>query len=155
MVRMRVGRLGLVAMTCALLLPLAARAQQASGIAGVVRDASGAVLPGATVEATSPALIEKVRTVVSDGEGRYNIVDLRPGSYTVTFTLEGFNTVRREGIELTAGFTAPVNAEMPVGTLAETITVSGSAPLVDTQNVRAQKTVEKSLLTCCRPVRSR
>ena len=93
MVRMRVGGLGLVALTCALLLPRAARAQQASGIAGVVRDASGAVLPGVTAEATSPALIEKVRTVVSDGEGRYNIVDLRPGSYVVTFTLAGFNTV--------------------------------------------------------------
>ena len=90
MVRMRVSSPGLVALTCALLLPWAAWAQQTSGIAGVVRDASGAVLPGATVEAASPALIEKVRTVVSDGEGRYNIVDVRPGSYVVTFTLEGF-----------------------------------------------------------------
>src|SRR2546425_10526229 len=81
-----------------LLWPALASAQQASGIAGAVTDASGAVLPGGTVEASSPALIEKVRTVVTDGEGRYNVVDLRPGTYTVTFTLPGFTTVRREGI---------------------------------------------------------
>src|SRR5712691_5933949 len=78
-------------------------AQQASGIAGVIKDASGAVLPGVTVEAASPALIEKVRTVVTDGDGRYNIVDLRPGTYSVNFTLTGFGSFRREGIELTAG----------------------------------------------------
>src|SRR5262245_52646513 len=95
---------------CALLLPSAIAAQQTtSGIAGIVRDTSGAVLPGVTVEASSPVLIEKVRTVVSNGEGRYNIVDLRPGTYVVTFTLAGFNTFRREGIELAAGFTANVN----------------------------------------------
>ena len=91
---------------CALLLPpAAASAQQgtASGIAGVVRDTSGAVLPGVTVEAASPALIEKVRSVVTDGEGRYNIVDLRPGTYVVTFTLAGFSILKRDGIELTGG----------------------------------------------------
>ena len=141
MVRRRVISLGLVALTCALLLPRATWAQQASGIAGVVRDASGGVLPGVTVEATSPALIEKARTVVSDGEGRYNIVDLEPGSYVVTFTLAGFSTVRREGITLTAGFTATVNADMQVGTVAETITVTSAAPLVDTKNVRKQISV--------------
>src|SRR5262245_57689503 len=80
------------------------------GIAGVVRDTTGAVLPGVTVEAASPALIEKVRTVVTDSEGRYNIVDLRPGTYAVTFTLTGFSTLKREGIELTTGFTAAINA---------------------------------------------
>jgi hypothetical protein len=111
-----------------LLLAPSTWAQQASGIAGVVRDTSGAVLPGVTVEASSPALIEKVRTVVTDGEGRYNIVDLRLGTYTVTFGLPGFSTVRREGIELTAGFTATVNAEMRVGALAETVTVTGASP---------------------------
>ena len=88
-----------------ILAPIAAHAQQTSGIAGAVRDTSGAVLPGVTVEASSPALIEKVRSVVTDSEGRYNIVDLRPGTYTVTFTLPGFTVFRREGIVLTAGFT--------------------------------------------------
>ena len=81
-----------------LILPAAAFAQ--ATIAGVVRDSSGAVLPGVTVEATSPALTEKVRTVVTDGEGAYRIVDLRPGTYTVTFTLPGFNTVKRDGVEI-------------------------------------------------------
>jgi hypothetical protein len=122
-----------------------AYAQQASGIAGLVRDTSAAVLPGVTVEASSPALIERVRTVVTDGEGRYNIVDLRPGTYTVTFTLTGFNTFRREGIQLTAGFTATVNADMQVGSLQETVTVTGASPLVDTQNVRQQKVVSSEL----------
>jgi len=112
----------------------------------VVRDTSGAVLPGVTVEAASPALIEKVRTVVSDGEGRYNIVDLRPGQYTVTFTLTGFNTVRREGVQLTAGFTATINVDLPVGALEETVTVSGASPLVDTQNVRQQRVVSNELV---------
>ena len=129
-----------------LLLPLSAGAQQASGIAGVVRDTSGAVLPGVTVEAASPALIEKVRTVVTDGAGRYNIVDLRPGTYVVTFSLTGFKTVRREGIELTAGFTATVNADLEVGAVEETITVTGASPLVDTQNVRQQNVVSTELL---------
>lgn len=109
-----------------------------SGIAGVVRDPSGGVLPGVTVEAASPALIEKVRVVVTDSAGRYNIVALRPGAYSVTFSLAGFNTVKREGISLTAGFTASVDADMPVGALEETVTVSGQAPLVDTQNIRQQ-----------------
>jgi hypothetical protein len=107
-------------------------------IAGVVRDTSGGVLPGVTVEAASPALIEKTRTAVTDGQGVYRIIDLRPGSYSVTFTLAGFNTVRREGIELTTGFTATVNGDLAVGELSETITVSGAAPLVDTQNVSQQ-----------------
>src|SRR5262245_46868941 len=96
----------------------------ASGIAGVVRDASGAVLPAASVEATSPALIERVRTVTTDEQGQYRIVDLRTGTYTVTFTLSGFSTVRREGVKLAANFTAIVNAELKVGGLEETITVT-------------------------------
>ena len=131
---------------CVLLLSAGASAQENSGIAGVARDTSGGVLPGVTVEAASPALIEKVRTVVTDGEGRYNIVDLRPGSYTVTFSLGGFGTVKREGIELSAGFTATVNADLQVGTLAETVTVTGATPLVDTQNVRKQIVASKDLL---------
>ena len=118
-----------------------AHAQQASGIAGTVRDLSGGVLPGVAVEAASPALIERVRVAVTDGEGRYNVVNLPPGAYTVTFTLQGFGIYRREGIVLTAGFTAAVNADLQVSTIAETITVSGETPLVDTQNVRRQTVV--------------
>src|SRR5437868_12851835 len=124
----------------------AAHAQQASGIAGTVRDSSGGVLPGVSVEASSPALIERVRVAVTDGEGRYNVVNLPPGTYAVTFTLQGFSTLRREGIVLTAGFTAPVNADLQVSTLSETITVSGETPLVDTQNVRRQTVLTSETL---------
>ncbi|PYR32189.1 MAG: hypothetical protein DMF90_24050, partial [Acidobacteria bacterium] len=112
-----------------LLLCLVFMARFASGqtlasgsIAGVVRDTSGAVLPGVSVEAASSALIEKVRSVVTDGQGQYKIVDLRPGNYTVIFVLAGFTTVKREGIELTTGFTATVNAELRVAAVQETIT---------------------------------
>jgi hypothetical protein len=129
-----------------LLLPGFASAQQASGIAGLVRDTSGAVLPGVTVEAASPVLIEKVRTVVTDGEGRYSIVELRPGTYAVTFTLTGFGTVRREGIELAGGFTATVNTDLRVGALEETITVRSEAPIVDVQSVRQQTVMSEALL---------
>src|SRR5262245_7922552 len=104
-------------------------------IGGVAKDESGAVLPGVAVEEAHPALIEKVRTGVTDEQGVYRIVDLRPGLYTVTFTLPGFGTFRREGVELTTEITATVNADMKVGSVEETITVSGAAPLVDTQNV--------------------
>ena len=132
---------------CLLLVPAAAWAQGSSGtIAGVVKDASGAVLPGVTVEAASPALIEKIRTTVADAQGLYRIVDLRPGIYTVTFTLPGFSTLKREGLELTAGFTATVNADLKVGELAETITVSGETPVVDLQNVRQQTTLSRTTL---------
>src|SRR2546428_12746272 len=93
----------------------AAWAQQSGGIAGIVKDTSGAVLPGVTVEASSPALIERVRSGVTDEQGRYNIIDLVPGTYTVTFTLTGFSVVRREGISLTYGFTAAVNVDLQVG----------------------------------------
>jgi hypothetical protein len=117
-----------------------------ASIAGVVRDASGGVLPGVTVEAASPALIDKVRTVVTDGQGLYRIVDLRPGTYTVTFTLPGFTTLRREGLELTTGFTAAVNADLKVGTVEETITVTGETPVVDISNVRQQTTLERETL---------
>src|SRR2546428_13234138 len=98
MARPSIRGISLVVVASALLLPVVARAQQASGIAGVVKDTSGAVMPGVTVEAASPALIERVRSVVSDGEGRYNIVDLRPGTYDVTFTLAGLNTGQSAGI---------------------------------------------------------
>src|SRR5262245_44678299 len=114
-------------------LPASAAAQSGSAIAGTVRDASGAVMPGVTVEAASPALIEKLRVAVTDEAGRYSVISLRPGTYSVTFTLPGFSTVKREGIELTASFTATVNVEMRVGTLEETITVTGEASTVDVQ----------------------
>ncbi len=135
----------LVWLAC-VLAPALASAQGTSAIAGVVKDASGAVIPGVTVEAASDALIEKVRTVVTDEAGQYKIVDLRPGVYTVNFTLSGFSTVKREGIELSAGFTASVNADLRVGALEETITVSGQSPMVDTQNVVQQKVITRQLL---------
>jgi len=142
----RIARL-FVVVGSLLLLPALVWAQAETGaIAGVVRDTSGAVMPGVTVEAASPALIEKVRTVVSDGQGLYRIVELRPGTYTVTFTLAGFSTFKREGIELTTGFTATVNGDLKVGALEETVTVSGQAPIVDTQNVQQQTTVTRSTL---------
>src|SRR5262245_19984411 len=124
-----------------------AGAQQGSGISGVARDTSGAVLPGVTVEASSPALIEKTRSVTTDSEGRYDIVELRPGTYAVTFSLPGFRTFRREQIELSAAFTATVNAQMEIGALEETVTVAGASPLVDTQNARQQKVISNELLS--------
>src|SRR5216684_2012383 len=118
----------------------------AGAIAGVVKDTTGAVLPGVTVEAASPALIEKVRVAVADDQGNYKIVDLRPGTYTVTFTLPGFSTFKREGIELTSGFTATANADLKVGSLEETVTVTGASPVVDVQNVRTQTVLSREAL---------
>ena len=100
----------------------AAEARAQSAIAGVVRDASGALLPGVTVEASSPALIEGTRAAVTDGAGSYRIVDLRPGEYAVTFTLTGFRAMKRDGITLPASFTATVNVELSIGQLEESIT---------------------------------
>src|SRR5258706_175931 len=136
----------LLIVICLLLAPAGAWAQGtgAASIAGVVHDASGAVLPGVVIEATSPALIEKFRSAVTDGRGLYLIADLRPGKYDVTFTIPGFSTVKREGIELTVGFTATVNADLAVGTLEETITVSGGAPIVDTRTVIQRTTFSGS-----------
>src|SRR4030081_805787 len=126
----------LFAALMALALPAVARAQ--SAFAGVVRDASGAVLPGVTVEAASPALIEKTRSVISDAQGNYKIVDLRPGVYTVTFSLAGFSSVKREGLELPSNFTMSVNADLRIGSLQETVVVTGESPDVDVQtNTRA------------------
>jgi len=119
---------------------------QTSSIAGLVKDASGAVLPGVVVEASSPVLIEKVRSVVTDGEGQYKIINLRPGTYVVTFTLTGFTAVRREGIELTSDFTANVNADMKVGTVAETITVTGESPMVDVQNITTRTVMTRDVI---------
>ena len=129
------------------LMAPSAWAQQSSGITGIVRDTSGAVLPGVTVEAASPTLIEKSRSVTTDPQGRFNVVDLVPGTYSVTFTLTGFNSIKREGIILSSGFTAQVNADLQVGSLQETITVSGASPLVDTANARRQVIASAELLS--------
>ncbi|HXH24690.1 MAG TPA: carboxypeptidase-like regulatory domain-containing protein, partial [Vicinamibacterales bacterium] len=133
----RLVRLAWLLPACLVVGSATARAQ--ASITGTVRDSSGAVLPGVTVEASSPALIERVRSVVTDGGGQYRIVDLRPGLYAVTFTLQGFATVRREGIELTGDFTATVNVEMRVGALEETVTVTGESPIVDVQRTTQQR----------------
>ena len=133
-----------LALMLVVILPAAASAQ--ASITGVVRDTSGGVLPGVTVEAASPALIEKARSVVSDGGGQYRIVDLRPGVYTVTFTLAGFNTFIRDGIELTGNFTATVNAELRVGALEESVTVTGEAPVVDVQGVTRQQVLTDEVI---------
>jgi hypothetical protein len=117
-----------------------------ASVTGVVKDTSGAVLPGVTVEAASPVLIEKVRTTVTDDKGEYRITELRPGTYSITFTLAGFTTFKREGIELRPSFTATINADLSVGSLQETITVSGETPLVDVQSLTQQKTISRELL---------
>jgi Carboxypeptidase regulatory-like domain len=119
---------------------------QTSGIAGVVTDESGGVLPGVTIEASSPALIEGARAATSDGNGRFTIADLRPGAYQVTFSLPGFSIIRREGIVLTASFTANINVQMRVGALDETIVVTGSSPIVDVRNVVRQRLVDSETI---------
>ncbi len=134
------------------LLPGSAIAQ--ATLTGVIKDASGAVLPGATVEASSPALIEKVRTAVTDGTGQYRIEDLRPGVYTVTVSLSGFSTYKREGIELSGTFTATINADLKVGTVAETITVTGETPVVDVQNAAREITLSTDVVKSIPTVRS-
>jgi hypothetical protein len=143
---------GLAAIALLVLVPSLAVAQ--ASITGVVKDASGAILPGVTVEASSPALIEKTRTAVTDSTGTYRIVDLRAGTYSVSFTLTGFSTVKRDGIELTGSFTATINADMKVGALEETITVTGETPIVDTQSVRRQVTVSNDVISSMPAARS-
>ena len=136
-------RLACLVLMSFLLVP-AAYAQGA--LAGVIRDSSGAVMPGVTVEAASPVLIEKVRTTVSDSSGQYRIIDLRGGVYTVTFSLTGFSTVKREGLQLSGETIVTVNAEMRVGSVAETVTVTGEAPTVDIQNTTRQQVMSKSVI---------
>ena len=128
-----------VVLACAVLLPTAAFAQ--GSITGVVKDTSGAVMPGVTVEASSPALIEKTRETVTDSAGLYRIVDLRPGTYLVTFTLAGFNTVKRGGVEVSGTSTLTIPIELRVGELQETVTVSGASPVVDVQNTRRETVI--------------
>lgn len=127
-----------------ILFPSAVSAQ--SSIGGQVRDTSGGVLPGVTVEVASPVLIEKVRAAVTDGQGRYNVVDLRPGAYQVTFSLIGFQKLVRSGIDLPANFVADVNVELSVGALEETITVSGQAPLIDVRQGSRTQVLTRELI---------
>ena len=140
----RVLNRGAAALLLLAVLPATAFAQ--ASITGIVKDTSGAVLPGVTVEAASPALIEKTRSTVTDGSGAYQIINLQPGTYTVTFTLPGFNTFVRDQIELSGSFVATVNADMRVGALAETITVTGQTPLVDVRSSAVQKVVTKEIV---------
>jgi hypothetical protein len=124
--------------------PSIALAQAA--IAGTVKDSTGAALPGVTVEASSPALIERVRTAITDSAGQYRIIDLSPGTYIVTFTIAGFQPIRRTDILLQTNFTAPVNVELPVGNVNETITVTGATPVVDVANNRTTVVVNRDML---------
>ena len=130
-----------IAIAAVMMSPGAAFAQSGASITGVVKDASGAVLPGVTVEASSPVLIEKVRTAVTDGSGQYRITELLPGTYTVTFALTGFSTVKREGLELSGSFNLTLNVDLKVGNVSETITVTGEPPIVDLQATTRQTVV--------------
>ncbi len=136
--------IGWLAFLAFFVVPSAARAQ--ATITGTVKDASGAILPGVTVEASSPALIEKVRSAVTDSTGQYRIEDLRPGTYAVTFSLAGFSTFKREGVELTGVFTAVINADLKVGAVSETVTVTGESPIVDTQSAKRQMTLSTDVV---------
>jgi len=133
------------AFLCLAMLPAAAFAQQAT-IAGVARDTSGAVLPGVTVEVSSPALIEKTRAAVTDGSGQYQIIQLVPGTYTVTFSLQGFNTFKRDAVEVSGAGVVTINADMKVGEIAETITVTGQTSLVDVRSAGVQRVVTKEVV---------
>ena len=141
----RIFRIDVAAFALLTLVPATVFAQ--ASITGLVTDSSGGVLPGVTVEASSPALIEKVRTAVTDGAGQYRIIDLRPGRYDVRFTLPGFSAVLREGIELSGSFTATVDAALRVGALEETITVTGETPIVDVQSARRQQVLQSDVVT--------
>lgn len=128
------------------LLGMASEASAQSAFTGVVRDESGGVLPGVTVEASSPALIEKVRSAITDEQGRYQIPDLRPGTYSVVFSLGGFSTLRREGLDLPSNFTMTINGDLKVGALEESLTVTGAAPVVDVQNVQRAQVLNREML---------
>jgi len=134
-------KLGFVVASLAL---MSGSAHAQTALAGVVKDTSGAVLPGVTVEAASPVLLEKTRTAVTDGTGQYRLPDLLPGTYDVTFTLTGFATVKREGVEVAGGGVVSINADLRVGTVAETITVTGETPVVDIQTSTKKQVVLSS-----------
>ena len=133
-----------VAFVVVCLVPAAANAQ--STFTGIVKDTSGAVLPGVTVEASSPVLIEKTRSAITDSTGGYRLTELRPGVYTMTFTLPGFSAVKREALELPANFTMTINTELKVGALEETVTVAGSSPVVDVQSTTKSQVLNREAL---------
>jgi hypothetical protein len=141
--RGRCFEIGLFILVLGAIQPLPSLAQV---ISGVVTDASDAVLPGVTVEASSPALIEQTRAVITNEVGRYSIVNLVPGTYSVTFTLPGFGTVKREGIVLTSGFTAPVNVAMQVGNVANTLEITAAAPVVDVEGIATPKVMTREVM---------
>jgi Carboxypeptidase regulatory-like domain len=141
-----VGCLATAWMCVAISMPASVTAQQRASIVGVAHDSTGAALPGVTVDASSPALIERSRSVVTDDAGRFAIIDLRPGTYTVTFTLAGFRAVRREGIVLEGSFAAQVNAELSLGAITETVTVTGASPVVDVQSTQNQAVLNRTVL---------
>ena len=143
MTKRRLGTLVLT-LACLCLLPAAAHAQ--SAFTGVVKDTSGAVLPGVTVEVASPVLIEKTRSVITDENGAYRIVDLRPGTYSLTFSLEGFSTVKRDAVQLESNFVMNINSDMKVGALSETLTVTGAAPVVDVQTTTKSQVLNRETL---------
>ncbi|HEY7445461.1 MAG TPA: carboxypeptidase-like regulatory domain-containing protein, partial [Vicinamibacterales bacterium] len=132
-----------LAFACLVLVPAVAQAQ--GSIAGVVKDTSGAVLPGVTVEAASDVLIEKVRTAVTDGTGQYRITELLPGTYTVTYSLTGFSTVKREAVEVAGVQVITLNIDLRVGALEETITVTGETPVVDIQSARRGQVISDEM----------
>jgi hypothetical protein len=142
----------LVVLVAAVLLPSVAAAQ--GTLTGTVKDGSGAVLPGVTVEAASPALTEKVRTVVTDGAGQYRIIELPPGAYSLTFTLPGFSTVKRDGIALSGSTVLTIPADLKVGAIEETITVTGETPVVDVQSVRREVVLDAEAVQAIPATRS-
>src|SRR5215469_18284407 len=115
-------------------------------LAGVVKDSSGAVLPGVTVEASSPALIEKTRTAITDGTGQYRVTELPPGTYTVSFSLAGFSTVKRQDVQVSGAGVITINADMKVGAVTETITVTGETPVVDVQSATRQEVLTNDVV---------
>jgi hypothetical protein len=149
---MRRLRAAFIVIGLLVLLPSAGFAQ--ASIAGLVKDSSGAVLPGVTVEASSPELIEKVRTAVTDEAGRYRFADLRSGTYTLTFSLTGFTASRRDGVALAGSFNATVDAVLTVGSLQETVTVTGESPIVDVQSVRRQTVIDNETISSLPTTRS-
>src|SRR5205809_3468857 len=141
---MRVLKAALIVSGWLVILPTSAFAQ--TTLSGVVRDSSGGVLPGVTVEASSPVLIEKVRSAITDGSGQYQIVDLRPGTYAVAFSLSGFATAKRDGVEVTGSGVITINIDMRVGNVAETVDVRGETPVVDIQSTRRQSVIVNQII---------
>src|SRR5689334_19484063 len=140
----RLARTLILVVSMSAVLPVAAFAQ--ASIAGTVKDASGAILPGVTVEAASDVLIERARTTVTNGSGQYQIIDLPGGTYAVTFSLPSFQTMKRDNVALIGSFTATIDAELSPGNIAEVVTVTANAPIVDVQSPRRQQTLDREII---------